>query len=407
MALGEQARVVAGRYRIVRRLGRGAMSEVWLAHDERLERDVALKFLEPGPGLAAEFEREAGILAGLRHPNIVTVYDAGEEDGRRYIVMECVDGVSLRDYLRDNGALDVSRAAEIGGSVASALQYAHARGVLHNDVKPENILLDRDGEARLTDFGAATVTGATLDTEGARQLMGTIAYVAPEVLQGASPSPASDLFALATTLFEAVSGRLPHDAPSNSGLAGQKLNALPAELRDVAPHAPADWAAAIDSALSRTPPERPALADFERRITAASRTESRSPVGLTPVAAGRRPTQPLASPDVRNGHRGLVMLGGLLGAGMVAAGAIAVTSRDDNPPDGEEQPETQLNVIVDQPTAVPTATPPPPSPTPQPDRSDSGSGSNDDDEDDRDDKDDKNEQRKPDKPDKPGRGNGR
>ncbi|MEX1103780.1 MAG: serine/threonine-protein kinase [Dehalococcoidia bacterium] len=396
----KEPRVVGGRYRVLRLLGRGAMSEVWLAHDDRLERDIALKFLEPGPSLTADFQRETGILSGLRHPNIVTVYDADEEDERRYIVMECVDGVSLRDHLLANGPLAPSEAARIGASVSAALAYAHSRGVLHNDVKPENILIEREGEARLTDFGAATITGATLDAEGAAQVMGTIAYVAPEVLQGASPTPASDIYALATTLFEAVSGRLPYDGPSNAAIAGQKLSATPARLGELTA-VPGAFERLVSAALSPTASGRPSAEDIERALGPLASEPALATAGVALEPASRRPTQRLAASDGgRGGHRGLIAVGGVLGALLVVAGAIALTSRDDSP--GDEQPNDQLNAAVTTPTAEATATPTPLPPTQaEPSSGQDNRGGDDDDDDEKDDKD----EDEPD--DKPGRGRGR
>ncbi len=405
MARLRQAELVAGRYRVERLLGRGGMSDVWLTRDERLGREVALKFMQPGPALAGvDSEREAGIVAGLRHPNIVTVYDAGEEDGRRYIVMERVDGVSLRERLQEAGAMAPGEAARLGAAIAGALSYAHARGVLHNDVKPENILIDADGTPRLTDFGAATVTGATLDTEGAAQLMGTIVYVAPEVLQGMPPSGASDVYGLATTLFEAMAGRLPFDGRSSAAIAGQKLSHAPTRLREALPGAPAELDRIMAAALSPGAGDRPDAGAFERSLRAGGQATTLP--AAPPVAAasgsGPRATQPLAMAGAGRrgggGRRGLLVLAGLSGAGLVLAGAVALTSGGD-PRETDEEPGSEMDVALSAatPTATETA-----SPTQKSDDKPNGNGNGNDDDDEDDEDDDK---RKPNS--NSGRGRGR
>ena len=363
MASANPARTVAGRYRIVRLLGRGGMSEVWLAEDERLGRQVALKFLQGGADLTGDFERETGILSGLRHPNIVTVYDAGEDDGRRYLVMECVEGVSLRDRLIADGPLAPAEAARIGAGVAAALTYAHARGVLHNDVKPENILLEEGGGVRLTDFGAATVTGATLDPEGAAQVMGTIAYVAPEVLQGAPPAPASDVYALSTTLFEALAGRLPYEGPSNAAIAGQKVNQPAAELARFAPGVPPIFESLVNRGLALDPQRRPTAETYAETL-AAGGTPGTGPVAAVtaPGLPARHPTRRLGAvgPSGRGrGRRGLLVLAGVLGAGFVVAGAMALRDEGGQSGDQEDDPgaQTGLGLTTPEPTAIPTSTP--------------------------------------------------
>ncbi len=358
MTVLKQARLVGGRYRRVRLLGRGGMSEVWLAIDERLGREVAVKFVEASPESALDFERETGILPGLRHPNIVNVYDAGEDDGRRYLVMERVDGTSLRDKLRESGPRSPADAIRVGEAVSAALAYAHARGVLHNDVKPENILIDADGELRLTDFGAATITGATMDADGAAQVMGTIAYVAPEVLQGASPSPASDVYALGTTLFEALAGRLPYDGPSNAALAGQKVSQPPAQLAAVAGSVPSALADIIQGALASAPTDRPGTA----RLRAVFAAVTASDENVVPAPAGTAPTghstqrlwEAAPASSGGGGRRRFLVLGGVVAAGLVVAGALALSSG------GEPREETagdQAGVAATTPPE-PTIAPP-------------------------------------------------
>ncbi|MGW2525315.1 protein kinase domain-containing protein [Streptomyces sp. NPDC001617] len=213
-------RLLAGRYRVVAQLGRGGMGVVWRAVDEVLGREVAVKELRTysdadGPeldGLRLRMQREARAAARVRHPGVVAVHDVTEVDGRPLIVMELVDGPSLDDVLRER-TLDPHEAARIGAEVMDALAAAHRAGVLHRDVKPGNILLERSGRVVLTDFGIAAMDdpGDGADTHLTRSgaLVGSLDYLAPERAQGADASPASDIWALGATLYAAVEGSSP------------------------------------------------------------------------------------------------------------------------------------------------------------------------------------------------------
>ncbi|MFD4553620.1 serine/threonine-protein kinase [Streptomyces sp. NPDC058469] len=214
-------RLLAGRYRVVGQLGRGGMGVVWRAVDEVLGREVAVKELRTftdahGPELAdlrLRMQREARAAARVRHPGVVAVHDIAEVDGRPLIVMELIDGPSLDDVLGERGPIDPREAAGIGAKVMEALAAAHAVGVLHRDVKPGNILLDRSGRVVLTDFGIATMDdpgdGSATHLTRSGELIGSLDYLAPERAQGADPGPASDVWALGATLYAAVEGASP------------------------------------------------------------------------------------------------------------------------------------------------------------------------------------------------------
>lgn len=214
-------RLLAGRYRVVARLGRGGMGVVWRAVDEVLGREVAVKELRTftdahGPELAdlrLRMQREARAAARVRHPGVVAVHDIAEVDGRPLIVMELIDGPSLDDVLSERGPIDPREAAGIGAKVMEALAAAHAVGVLHRDVKPGNILLERSGRVVLTDFGIATMDdpgdGSATHLTRSGELIGSLDYLAPERAQGADPGPASDVWALGATLYAAVEGTSP------------------------------------------------------------------------------------------------------------------------------------------------------------------------------------------------------
>ncbi|MFJ5304791.1 serine/threonine-protein kinase [Streptomyces sp. NPDC088350] len=214
-------RLLAGRYRVVGRLGRGGMGVVWRAVDEVLGREVAVKELRTftdayAPELAdlrLRMQREARAAARVRHPGVVAVHDIAEVDGRPLIVMELIDGPSLDDVLGERGPIDPREAAWIGAKVMAALAAAHSAGVLHRDVKPGNILLDRSGRVVLTDFGIATMDdpgdGSATHLTRSGELIGSLDYLAPERAQGADPGPASDVWALGATLYAAVEGTAP------------------------------------------------------------------------------------------------------------------------------------------------------------------------------------------------------
>ncbi|MEU0944427.1 protein kinase [Streptomyces canus] len=217
----ETGRLLAGRYRVVAQLGRGGMGVVWRAVDEVLGREVAVKELRTytdadGPELAdlrLRMQREARAAARVRHPGVVAVHDVAEVDGRPLIVMELVEGRSLDQVLRKQGTLDPREAAGIGAKVMDALAAAHKAGVLHRDVKPGNILLDRSGRVLLTDFGIATMDdpgdGSATSLTRTGHLVGSLDYMAPERAQGGDPGPASDVWALGATLYAAIEGASP------------------------------------------------------------------------------------------------------------------------------------------------------------------------------------------------------
>lgn len=217
----DPGRVLVNRYRLDHVIGTGGMGRVWRGTDTLLDRPVAVKELTTPPNLPAhEVEvlrtrmlREARSAAQLSHPSIITVFDVAEEDGRPWIVMELVQGPSLGDLLREEGTLCVRRAADIGEQMAAGLSEAHNHGIVHRDIKPGNVLTAGNDRAVLTDFGIAHLDGSThLTSTGL--LIGSPSYLAPEVAHGHSATPASDVWALGITLFQAVEGTLPFERPT-------------------------------------------------------------------------------------------------------------------------------------------------------------------------------------------------
>ncbi|HET9040546.1 MAG TPA: serine/threonine-protein kinase, partial [Gemmatimonadales bacterium] len=257
------------RYEIVREIGRGGYSVVYLARDRELDTEVALKLLVPPPAAAhvarERMRREVQAVRGLSHANIVAVFDFLEEGPWSFIVMEYVRGPDLQVRVGERGRLDADAAVRLGRDVAVALAAAHRRGILHRDVKPQNILLDPDGRARLTDFGSAKLDGQ-LGVTGSGTLAGTLAYTAPEVLAGRRGDARADVYALGLTLYFALTGALPERAslhlpptPDPAGFRPRRAApGVPGWLDDVVAHATAaaaedrfPTAAALDEALAR------------------------------------------------------------------------------------------------------------------------------------------------------------
>jgi serine/threonine-protein kinase len=221
--------VLAGRYRLLGSIGHGGMAEVQRAYDEQLDREVAVKILHAryadDRSFLLRFRREAQSAASLNHPNIVAVYDAGDADGRPFIVMELVRGRSLRDLTRSE-RITAGRAIEIVGDAALALDYAHEHGLIHRDIKPGNILLSHEGEVKVTDFGIARAVNAETITETAA-VFGTAAYVSPEQAQGETVDRRTDVYSLGCVLYELLAGQQPFHADSPVALAYQHVSAMP------------------------------------------------------------------------------------------------------------------------------------------------------------------------------------
>ncbi|MEV5077584.1 serine/threonine-protein kinase [Streptomyces sp. NPDC056159] len=334
---GDDFRVIAGRYRLEARLGRGGMGIVWRATDQLLERRVAVKELAFDETLSAEEAalqrertlREARAVAQLRHPHIVVVHDVVVEDERPYIVMELIDGGSLADRIAARGPVDVAEGARIGVALLSALRTAHAAGVLHRDIKPANVLVE-PGTDRivLTDFGIARMAGATTLTETG-SFVGSPEYTAPERMSGARTGPESDLWSLGALLCTALSGESPFRRDSLGGI----LHAVVVdEIRPPAQAAPI--LPVVRGLLERDPDRRLAAAEAERMLRAflESGRTSEPPVPCTPTqrgvpvaphVPGTAPTVPASSASARYPTRN-VLIAALLVAATAGAGVSAV-----------------------------------------------------------------------------------
>jgi beta-lactam-binding protein with PASTA domain/predicted Ser/Thr protein kinase len=258
-------RVYNGRYEIVQHLARGGMAEVFLARDLLLDRPVALKVLFPefatDRSFVERFRREARSAANLNHPNIVSIYDWGQEEGTYFIVMEYVEGRSLRQVIREDGPLPSKQAAQIGADIAAALAFAHKNGVIHRDVKPGNVLIAPGGEVKVTDFGIARGGDAQEALTQTGAVMGTATYFSPEQAQGRPIDPRSDVYALAVVLYEMVVGRPPFYNENPVAVAYQHVRERPIPPRQRNPKVPAAFEAIVLKGLAKNPVNRYASAD--------------------------------------------------------------------------------------------------------------------------------------------------
>jgi serine/threonine-protein kinase len=264
------------------------MGTVYRAQDLLLARTVAIKHLQNADAEGANSQRrflnEARSVATLLHPGIVTLYDALEEHGDRYLVMEYVAGRSLRDILR-HGPLPADSAIRIGTGLAEAVAYAHEHGIVHGDIKPENVIVAPGGQPKLLDFGLARLDEHRTSASTAK--LGTLLYAAPERLEGGPPSKAADVYALGLVLFEMLTGRLPF-AGTGLAAATRRLRDRPERLRDVQPRLPATLDAALERALARRPAERLAAAALAGLLKGLPADSLRASTQMLPRQAARR-----------------------------------------------------------------------------------------------------------------------
>lgn len=303
-------------------LGQGGFAVVFRAKDLSLNRDVAVKVLDtagaPSPTLSERFVREAQTIARLEHPNIVPIYEVGQQPDLLYLVMRCVDGPSLRQLLGSapNKRLSVGDAARVARQVADALAYAHAEGVVHRDIKPDNILLDKRGNVLVTDFGIAkavqAATSAQLTTEG--MIIGTPQYMSPEQAAGDNVDGRSDIYSLGIVLYQMLSGGPPFDGVSSAKIIAQQLTATPQDIREVRSDVTPEVAGVLARMIHKDPAQRfQGAADVSRALVDALPTAAKNRV---------RPRRRLFSMLLKT----LVGIGaaGCLAAAAFVAGAVVV-----------------------------------------------------------------------------------
>src|SRR4051812_5449081 len=342
--------LLGGRYRVLERVGRGGMAEVFRAHDELLDRDVAVKvfrtLLDDPDGATngpARRELELQVMAGLNHPNLITLYDGSVTgDGPPYLVLEYVDGADLASRLTD-GPMPEAEVREIGADLADALAYVHAHGLVHRDVKPANILLGagpgRSGSdrARLSDFGIVRMIGRPQMTS-VEMTVGTAYYIAPEQARGSSVGPEADVYALGLVLLEALSGVRAFDGPMHEALAARLTTTprIPADL-------PAPWPGLLSAMTAMDPAARPDAATVAHELRSSAPTAVlaglAAPAASLPPIAAAPAAEPTAAPvgGRRRFHPALLIAAAVFLVAAVAFGAFLLNPADTGGPAAPDQ----------------------------------------------------------------------
>jgi serine/threonine protein kinase len=326
--------VIAGRYRLEKRLGAGGMSEVWSALDLDLDRRVAVKLLAPHAD-RVRFEREARAVAALAHPNICALYGFGETGGRPFMVLEHLPGGSLEDRLAPGRRLPDDETRRIAHDIAAGLAHAHERGLVHRDLKPSNVLFDTEGRAKIADFGIARLGEPSGLTE-VGTVLGTATIISPEQAAGAPATPASDVYAFGVILYRMLTGRLPFEAEDAMVLVAMHRNQAPPPLATIRPDAPAKLESVATAALAKSPADRP-------RDGAALLAELGESVAAAPTDTAATHVIPAPDRGRRRSSSAVAVVTAVLLAAVGVALAVAVTLRDStsSPP-----PSTSLSATT-------------------------------------------------------------
>jgi serine/threonine protein kinase len=296
--------VLSDRYEVEELVGTGGMSSVFRAHDRLLDRKVALKVLHQQYSEDAEyierFRREARAVAALSHPNIVTVIDRGEHDGRQFIVFEYIHGENLKALIERRGPAPVTTALELAMQIARGLSFAHQQGLVHRDVKPQNILLNGDGQAKVTDFGIARSLDVQQGMTQTGTVLGTSDYIAPEQAQGQRVDEHTDVYSLGVVVYEMLTNEVPFPGENFVAVAMRHINEEPPSIRDKRPDVSPRLEAAVQRAMAKRPEDRfQTMADFCRELE-ANLAEAQGQTVVAPVQAppgrARAPRRPGANP---------------------------------------------------------------------------------------------------------------
>jgi eukaryotic-like serine/threonine-protein kinase len=388
-----------GNYEFQALLGSGGMASVYRAFDHNLRRPVAIKVLSDAaaslPGFADRFRQEARLIASLRHPNIVQVYDFGEQDGLSYMVQELLPGPTLDQRLRELVARGERLARDevlaIVRQLAAALDAAHAAGIIHRDVKPANALWNAHSALALTDFGIAKNTIAPSSHTQIGMVVGTPDYISPEQAQAQTLTPASDIYSLGVVVYELLSGQVPFDAPTPLGVVMSHIQNPPPSLRAARPDLPPNVDLVVQQALAKDPDARfrsagvlaaalerawpanmpqsisaSAVHELPTRVWEGAAARPADPVTIPQLAiALPKPSRPVAAPPARRTRSPLLLLGGLLA--LLLLGGAALALRGTRSPGAPSAPQaTAALAAAPAPTAIPAAAAPEPTAAPEP-----------------------------------------
>jgi eukaryotic-like serine/threonine-protein kinase len=335
------------RYRLVSQLASGGMAVVYKATDESLGRTVAIKILRPSltadPAFIIRFQNEARSIANLSHPNIVTVHDVGSDGPTYFIVMELVDGSDLKKVIRTHNALPLERVMNLSIQICEGIGFAHRAGIVHADVKPQNVLLTKSDIVKITDFGIAQALSDTQPAERASVVWGSPHYFAPEQAQGEKPTAAADVYSIGVVMFEMLSGRLPYTGGSQQELAMAHIQTEVPDVRQYNPAVPEELASLVRKLMKKKPNDRYKHAGQIAEILKSFR-------GQVNNQTMRQNRPPAVSPEERTGQPPRPT--NLPGKSQPQPSSI--------PPPPEALPTQRYSVAPDAPYSEPSRTPPPP-----------------------------------------------
>ena len=387
--------VLANRYRLTSRIGEGSFSETYLATDTSLERQVAVKILREhyarDPRFVARFEREARAAAAVAHPNVVDIFDYGRDDDTLFITMEWVDGTDLKHLIRDRAPLPTEESTRLIREILRGLGAIHRAGIIHRDVKPQNVLLSSDGQAKMSDFGIArgSVDSGLTDTGMA---LGTAAYMAPEQASGGNVTSSADLYSAGVILFEMLTGELPFPGDNPVQVMYRHVNDIPPRPREINPAIPASLEMVVMRSMAKDPEDRfqsaeemeaalnrvPSADESTRIMAAVAPPTTRRPVRAAGGGGGAPPRRRASAPDGSNPAWPLILVAALLiilGLGAIAILAMRDNNNNSSTPTAPAVVQSATSATTPTATVAPTPSPTkeqptptsvPPTPTPEP-----------------------------------------